>query len=253
MSFLARYIAEQPTLALIAAIVDISIVYYLIYRLLLLIKGTRAVPMVIGLILIILAFFASEFAGLATLNWLLNSFFSVILLVVVVVFQQDIRRGLTRIGMTRIFQSASSTRTAYLIEEMVKVATTLAAKSIGAIICIEREADNRRVRGGVRGAGRRASEQGAHLRHLRSGPAEPPPRRRRHHPQRACCLCGQLPAPHPEPQARGRSLPGDPASGSGGNHRGDRRGGAGGERGARRGFCLFRRQHHPGSGGWRAA
>jgi len=141
VSFLARYIADQPTLALIAAIVDIAIVYYLVYRLLLLIKGTRAVPMLIGLLLIILVFFASEFAGLTTLNWLLNNFFSVILLVVVVVFQQDIRRGLTRIGMTRFFQSAASTRTAFLIEELVKVCTALAAKKIGAIICIERQAD----------------------------------------------------------------------------------------------------------------
>jgi uncharacterized protein (TIGR00159 family) len=142
VSFLARTLGELKTLEVVVAIADIALVYYVVYRALLLIKGTRAVPMLIGLLLIILAFFLSEIAGLATLNWLLNNFFNALLLVVIVVFQQDIRRGLTRIGMTRLFQTAQGSREqAFLIEELVKASTALAAKKIGAIIVVERTAD----------------------------------------------------------------------------------------------------------------
>jgi len=142
VSFLVRTFGDLKTLEVIAAIVDIALVYYVVYRALLLIKGTRAVPMLIGLLAIILAFFLSELAGLSTLNWLLDNFFNALLLVVIVVFQQDIRRGLTRIGMTRLFQTAQGSREqAFLIEELVKASTALAGKKLGALIVIEREAE----------------------------------------------------------------------------------------------------------------
>jgi uncharacterized protein (TIGR00159 family) len=142
VSFLARTFGDLKTLEIVAAIVDIALVYYVVYRALLLIKGTRAVPMLIGVLLIILAFFVSQVLGLHALNWLLNNFFNALLLVVIVVFQQDIRRGLTRIGMTRLFQTAQGSREqAFLIEELVKASTALAGKKLGALIVVEREAD----------------------------------------------------------------------------------------------------------------
>ena len=73
----------------VAPFIDALIVYLLIYRALLLIKGTRAVPMLIGLSTLVGLYFVSQdaFLGLATFNWLLEKFIGSLFLIVVVVFQ----------------------------------------------------------------------------------------------------------------------------------------------------------------------
>src|SRR3954470_23779527 len=86
-----------------AAVIDIVVVAYLIYRVLVLIKGTRAQQALIGLALIAGGFFASKVFGLRTLSWILDNFISSFLLIVIVVFQHDIRRGLSRVGKRPFF------------------------------------------------------------------------------------------------------------------------------------------------------
>src|SRR5690606_14886825 len=82
----------------LVACIDILIVYYVIYRVLLTIKGTRAAQMVIGIVLIGAAFFAAERFEMTTVSWLLDNFIQYFIIIVIVVFQQDIRRALMRIG-----------------------------------------------------------------------------------------------------------------------------------------------------------
>ena len=71
---------------------DIFIVSFIIYRIILLIKGTRAVQMLLGLVVLLGLYVISQIFGLYTLNWFLSNFLSSIVLVVIVIFQNDISR-----------------------------------------------------------------------------------------------------------------------------------------------------------------
>lgn len=121
--------------------VDIALVYYICYRLLLIIKGTRAFQMLIGLGLIVLVLIASQAFEFYTLDWLIHSFWSQIVLAVVVLFQPEIRRTLARVGERHLFKSLSEVEGSKFIEETVKAAINMANKRIGALIVLERDTD----------------------------------------------------------------------------------------------------------------
>lgn len=116
---------------------DILIVAYMIYEIALLIRGTRAMQMVAGLGIIALAFVGSQMLSLFTLNWILSNFLGSIIVILVVLFQADIRRALTGVGARSFFSSrAAGTNAA---QELTTAASWLAARRIGALIVIERE------------------------------------------------------------------------------------------------------------------
>jgi diadenylate cyclase len=121
--------------------VDIALVYYLFYRLLLIIKGTRAFQMLIGIGLIVLVLIASQAFEFYTLDWLIHSFWSQIVIAVVVVFQPEIRRTLAQVGEQRFFKSLSPVEESKFIEETVKASVSMANKRIGALVVLERETD----------------------------------------------------------------------------------------------------------------
>ncbi len=121
--------------------VDIALVYYMFYRLLLIIKGTRAFQMLIGIGLIVLALVASSALEFYTLDWLIHSFWSQIVLALVILFQPEIRRALAQVGERRLFRSMSQVEGSKFIEETVKAAVSMANKRIGALIVLERDTD----------------------------------------------------------------------------------------------------------------
>src|SRR6185437_16802304 len=84
-------------------ILDVLIVAVVIYRIALLIRGTRTMQMVIGLGIVAGAFVGSQLLGLFTLNWLLNNFLGSLIIILVVIFQADIRRALTGVGARSLF------------------------------------------------------------------------------------------------------------------------------------------------------
>ena len=128
--------------AVAIVILDIALVYLLIYRGLLLIKGTKAVRMLLGLLLLIVGYFASRYFGLRTLTWMLDQFFGSFILLVLILFQDEIRRGLSRVGINPFTSSSQFVRgSAAALEEIVRAVQQLAAKRIGALIVLEREAD----------------------------------------------------------------------------------------------------------------
>jgi diadenylate cyclase len=137
------FVGATNWLSLVVTVLDFAIVYYLIYRILLLIKGTRAVQMLIGLLAIIIIFSASkeEYFDLPALHWLLDTFISSFILIIIVIFQDDIRRGLSQVGTSSILSAISTRQETQLIEEVVKASSQIAAEHRGALIVIEREAD----------------------------------------------------------------------------------------------------------------
>jgi diadenylate cyclase len=118
-------------------IIDILIVSFIIYRIMLLIRGTRAVQMLVGIALIIIIYFLSSKFELQTLHWLLKTFLGSILVVIVILFQADIRRALTQMGKSP-FQKAGNVAEKD-IEEIVRAATYMARRRIGALMVLERD------------------------------------------------------------------------------------------------------------------
>jgi len=118
---------------------DVALVAFMIYRIILLIKGTRAVQMVVGLAVVLAVYVISEIANLYTLQWLLDNFLTSIVLVIVVIFQNDIRRALMHVGRNPFFADVTYSEESKIIDELVTVTVSLASKKIGALIVIERE------------------------------------------------------------------------------------------------------------------
>jgi uncharacterized protein (TIGR00159 family) len=120
-------------------LLDILLVAFIIYRIILLIKGTRAVQMLVGLAVLLIVYVASQVSGLYTLNWILNNFLSSIILVIVVIFQNDIRRALIHVGRNPFFADLSFREETQVIDELCRGCATLAQRHLGALIVIERE------------------------------------------------------------------------------------------------------------------
>ena len=121
------------------AVLDIAVVAFIIYQALLLIRGTRAVQMALGLTLVAAFFYFSSWSQLATLSWLLQGILTILPIAVIVIFQSEIRRALAHFGKTSILSGFSSVNRSEFYEEIVLAATTLAGRRTGALIVIERD------------------------------------------------------------------------------------------------------------------
>ncbi len=129
--------------------VDIGIIAFIVYRIIDLIRGTRAARMLVGLGVVFLILLSSRFFDLYTLNWILDNFLGSILLVIIVIFQHDIRRALTRVG-SRPFFAGDQRLGGQALEEIVRSVVTLASKRIGGLIVFEREVGlNEYIEGGT--------------------------------------------------------------------------------------------------------
>lgn len=120
-------------------VLDILLVAVILYWLLLLIKGTKAAKILVGLGLLFLAFLFSGYIGLYTMDWLIQSFWAQIVLVLVILFQPEIRRALAQMGEARFLPSFTSAEELKSLEEIVRASVALANRKIGALIAIERE------------------------------------------------------------------------------------------------------------------
>lgn len=117
-------------------VVNISIIAFVIYRTYLLISGTRAIQVIKGLALIILALWISQFLGLGTISWLLNQLIQVAVIAVIILFQPEIRRMLSKIGQNR-FLGAFFKESINIIDTLANSVEELSNKKIGALIVIE--------------------------------------------------------------------------------------------------------------------
>lgn len=118
---------------------DVAVVAFLIYQCLKLIRRTRAVQMVLGAALVVGLYYVSELVPLPTVNWLVSDLIGYVVFAAIVLFQADIRRGLSNLGRAPFLERLSRpTVTDETIEEVVVAATRLASRRVGAIIAIER-------------------------------------------------------------------------------------------------------------------
>lgn len=123
----------------ISAAFDILILAVIIYRLLLLIRGTRAIEMVSGILLLAgLSFLISQVYPQSTLRWVMDKFYSSILIIIVILFQDEIRRVLSRMGKKTVFQTGEAISSKQILDEITRAASSLTTKKFGALVVIER-------------------------------------------------------------------------------------------------------------------
>ncbi|MBI5342726.1 MAG: TIGR00159 family protein [Deltaproteobacteria bacterium] len=122
-----------------ADVLDILVVAFIIYWILLFVRGTRAVQMLYGLLLLMAMFILSKKLGMVTFQWLVGNFLGGLIIILVVIFQSEIRRGLAKMGQAPIFGRTPVVPRADFLDEMTQGAFRLADARVGAILLIERE------------------------------------------------------------------------------------------------------------------
>jgi len=130
---LTRYLSD---------VVDILIISYIIYRLLLLLRGTRAVQLLKGLTVVLAAWVFSSVFQLSTLQWLIENLFSVGVIVLFIIFQPELRRALEQLGRGGFFgrsRQMEDQLVTKMVGELIKAIGHLSKRRIGALIIIERE------------------------------------------------------------------------------------------------------------------
>jgi diadenylate cyclase len=122
-------------------VIEILVLAIVFYRILVFFQGTRAFQVLKGLTYLLIAFLVSQLFGLDTLNWLLNNVFDVTILAFVIIFQQELRQGLARLGRGSFFSpSLEESEVVALVDEITDAAFKLSEKMTGCLIGIEREA-----------------------------------------------------------------------------------------------------------------
>jgi diadenylate cyclase len=119
-------------------VVDVLLVALVIYNLLLLIRGTRAVQVLLGILFLSVVYYMAGIAGLRTLQTLLRSLVLFLPIAIIVLFQQEIRRALARFGRNPLWGLAANHEVETTISEIVLATTALARKRVGALIVIQR-------------------------------------------------------------------------------------------------------------------
>jgi len=122
----------------VISVIDILLVAFLIYQFLVLVRGTRAAPMLVGVAALALAFYFARLGELRTLNWLLSTLLPYIVFALIVVFQSEIRHALANLG-SRISLMRSSNSVADVYDDIVLAANLFSQNQTGALIVIERE------------------------------------------------------------------------------------------------------------------
>jgi diadenylate cyclase len=120
-------------------IVDILIVSFIIYKTFLMIKGTRAIQLILGLVIVMFVFSLAERFGLFTVGWIFNNFVGSIIFVIVVIFQSDIRRLLLALGRSPFFKKITYIQETLFYDQLVNACVAMSKRKIGALVVIERE------------------------------------------------------------------------------------------------------------------
>ena len=122
--------------------IDIALVAIVVYRILVMFRGTRAVQMLGGLACLVAGSLFARRLELYSTQWILDNFWSFWVIALVVLFQPELRRALARIGESRLFPSLGTARAerAHVIEELGEAVESLTARRIGALVVIERSA-----------------------------------------------------------------------------------------------------------------
>jgi len=133
MSFLDIIIFWKP-------IVEILILWFVIYQIMLFFEGTRAFQVLRGIIVLLLAFFLVQRFNFEILDWLFTKFFGISVIALLIIFQPEIRQGLARLGQRHMFSTTlREEELDFVLAQAVRAAENLCKEKAGALIALERK------------------------------------------------------------------------------------------------------------------
>src|SRR5450432_4766416 len=138
---LLRFFGSLTLVQCLRDLLDIFLVYYIVYRALLVLRGTRAMQVGMGLAMVFVLYIVAQLLQLVTVLNIMGALISSMILIIVVVFQNDIRRGLQRVGSRAWFGGMIRSQESKVIDAVVEAATDLARHRIGALITFEQDAN----------------------------------------------------------------------------------------------------------------
>jgi diadenylate cyclase len=119
--------------------IEVLILWFVIYRVILFFEGTRAIHVIRGIIILLVAFFLFQMLNFEILDWLLARLFAISVIALLIIFHPEIRQGLARLGQRNLFgASLRQEQLDYLLKEIGNAAENLSKDKIGAIIVVER-------------------------------------------------------------------------------------------------------------------
>ncbi|MFB9331157.1 diadenylate cyclase CdaA [Paenibacillus aurantiacus] len=155
------YFADLTWNEWIKDIIDVAIVSYIIYKLILLVRGTKAVQLLKGIFVLVGTWAISTWFNLYTLKWLMNQMFTFGVVTVLIIFQPELRRALEQLGRGKLFSRTSVVErdVSDRINEIIKAIQYLAKRKIGALIVFERSTGlNDYIESGIQMESRTSSE-----------------------------------------------------------------------------------------------
>ncbi|UCB52030.1 MAG: diadenylate cyclase CdaA [Candidatus Zixiibacteriota bacterium] len=123
----------------LADLIDVALVAFLFYRVLILMKGTRSAQIVLGVFLLFFISFLAFWFRLEGLTWLITNIATVGILVLVIVFQPELRNALAQIGHNKLFRLFFRYEKSKTLDELVRAAIRLSQMRYGGLLIIERE------------------------------------------------------------------------------------------------------------------
>jgi diadenylate cyclase len=136
------YFQDYTFIDYLSNAIDILLVWYVIYKLLMVIRGTKAVQLLKGIFVIVIIRTIAGFAGLDTLSWIMQQALTWGFLAVIIIFQPEVRRALEQLGRGRIFSRSAiqeDEEQRKIIDALVKSIRYMGKRRIGALISIEKE------------------------------------------------------------------------------------------------------------------
>ena len=134
---MTHFLAPWPHVS-VTNVIDILLVAIVIYQFLMLVRGTRAAPMLVGVAAVVLSFYIARVGRLTTLSWLVSTLIPYVVFALIVVFQAELRHALANLG-SRLTLSRASSSESDAYDDIVLAANLFSQNQTGALIVIERE------------------------------------------------------------------------------------------------------------------
>ncbi len=120
--------------------IDVAIISFATYKILQLMRGSRTIYMVVSIVSLLLLLVVSKIVGLRTTSWILSNFTGYFFIMIIILFQPELRRALVALGETRFF-GVNKTTTSKMMDEIIRAVTILANRQIGALVVLQRRID----------------------------------------------------------------------------------------------------------------
>lgn len=127
-------------ITLLKALIEIAVLWFVIYHIMLFFEGTRAVHVLRGIIILLVMFFVFQKLGFERLDWLFTKLFAISVISMLIIFHPEIRQGLARLGQRHLFGTVlREEELEHILREIIKACDSLSKNKIGALLAMEKD------------------------------------------------------------------------------------------------------------------